>query len=59
MSQGNDRENVFEILYILLLIRVFVEHLCIEHQCASPVLGAINIGILLADVVTALVDLLN
>lgn len=64
VSKRNDRENVFDILFIHLLIHLFVsqifaEHLLTEHQCASPLLGAVNTGILLADVVTAFMELLN
>lgn len=64
MSKGNERENVFDILYIHLLIhllvsQIFAEHLPIEHQCVSPVRSAVETGILLADVVTAFMELLN
>ena len=60
INQGECSDTVYIHLLIHSFIsQMFYEHLFIEHLHASPVWGAGNTGIFLADTVTAFIELLN
>lgn len=61
MSKGNDRENVSDVHLVIhvFISQIFAECLLIEHWWVSALLGPVNTGILLADTLTALMELLN
>lgn len=47
------------LLFLSCILQILTEYLFTEHLCDDWVLITVNTGILLADIVTALIELLN